>query len=306
MTPSSFEVFVPATSANLGPGFDCFGLALPFGNTFQVTPSARSRFTLEGEGADRTLEGDSNRFLLAARRLAVRIGRELPSVEVVARCEIPFLRGLGSSASATVGGLVAANRLFGEPLDTPELLGLATDIEGHPDNAAPALMGGVTLSFAGPSGVVCQPLPVVSEIGLVVAIPEFELATAAARGAVPSVVPLKDAVYNVGRAALLVVALSQGRTELLAEALSDRLHQPYRERLVPGMGRVSEAARAAGAWNVTLSGSGPTLLAWGPREAEAAIAEAMEAAWKAGGVLCRTMVTGVHPFGASVRPVPVA
>lgn len=298
MSVTPFRVRVPATSANLGPGFDCLGLALPLGTSFQVQPAARS--TPSYLLADQELGKDRNLFWVAAERLAAELGSSLPSLDVRASGEIPLRRGLGSSASAVVGGLLAANHVLGEPLDLPALLNLATRIEGHPDNVAPALYGGITLAIELESGVHCEALNAGMALDLVVAIPDFELSTAAARAALPAVVPLQDAVYNVGRAALLVAALLRGSVPALREALSDRLHEPYRRGLVPGMLEVSRRAHEAGAFGVTLSGAGPSLLAWVPHERREAVAHAMAAQWQDAGIACRTVLAEVEPRGAQV------
>ncbi|MBO9541377.1 homoserine kinase [bacterium] len=299
-----FEVVVPATSANMGPGFDCLGLALPVYNRFRidVAPAGAPSYRLMGEGAAEPLEAGRNLFLVAAERLAAEVGTSLPPLSVVCEAAIPLGRGLGSSASAVVGGLMAANHVLGEPLAQADLLRLATALEGHPDNVAPALLGGVCLALEGEGGLIVERLMVAEEPGLVVAVPAFELATAIARAALPSLVPHADAVYNVGRAALLVSALFSGRYERLAEALADRLHQPYRAPLVPGMAEVTRAAREAGAWGTTLSGAGPTLLAWCPVEGRDAVARAMAEAWAEAGIVARAFPSAIAAQGATIHP----
>ncbi|HEY9899315.1 MAG TPA: homoserine kinase [Pantanalinema sp.] len=299
-----FEVLVPATSANMGPGFDCLGLALPFGNRFRVETAPRQpgSYRLAGEGAGSALEGERNLFWVAAQRLAAEVGAELPPLAVACEASIPLGRGLGSSASAVVGGLLAANRVLGERLGPGDLLRLATEIEGHPDNVAPALLGGVCVAVQGEGGLLAERLAVMDAPGLAVAVPSFELSTAKARAALPSLVPHADAVYNVGRAALLVTALFSSRRELLAEALADRLHQPYREPLIPGMPEVVRAARDAGAWGVTLSGAGPTLLAWCPSERREAVALAMAEAWATEGIAARAFPSAIAAQGATIHP----
>lgn len=298
---TAFEIFVPATSANLGPGFDCMGLALPFGSHFRVRllPEGPSSYCLEGAPA---IPEASNLFLRAAGRLAEAVGAALPPWEVRVASEIPLARGLGSSASAVVGGLAAANAVLEAGWGVPELLRLATEIEGHPDNVAPALYGGFCVAVQSASGPVCAPVPVSDPPCLVVAIPSFELSTAKARAALPAVVSLPDAVYNVGRAALLTAALVSGRHELLSDALSDRLHEPYRQALVPGMPGVGSAAKEAGAYGVTLSGAGPTLLAWCSSERQVAVAHRMVTAWQEAGVEARALAVGIGTRGMTIAP----
>ncbi|HEY9854245.1 MAG TPA: homoserine kinase, partial [Stenomitos sp.] len=226
----------------------------------------------------------------------------LPPWEVSVRSEIPLARGLGSSASAVVGGLAAANQVLAAGWEHSDLLRLATEIEGHPDNVAPALYGGLCVAVSGAAGPVCAPVPVADPPAWVVAIPGFELSTAKARAALPAVVSLQDAVYNVGRAALLTAALVSGRHELLIEALSDRLHEPYRQTLVPGMPEVVSAAKEAGAYGVTLSGAGPTLLAWCSSEHQEAVAHRMAASWREAGVEARAIAVGLGRRGMTIGP----
>lgn len=293
-----FDVFVPATSANLGPGLDALGMALSFGNRFGCRDAAQRSYRLMG--AERPLPDEQNLFWIAAERAAREIGRSLPPLEVVVQAEIPLARGLGSSASAVVGGLLAANHVLGGALAPERLLELASELEGHPDNVAPALLGGVTIAVGDAARMLAERLELPVEPGLVVAVPEFELSTSSARSVLPLVVPRSDAVYNVGRAALLVLALTTGRHHLLKEALVDRLHEPYRLQLVPGMGEVAAAARQAGAWGVTLSGAGPSLLAWVPPAARDQVARAMLEAWRLAGVGGRTLTVTVASQGARV------
>lgn len=284
-------VSVPATSANLGPGFDVLGLALSPRNRFRIRPAASDSFVAHGAPG---LGGEL--FFTAFERLVP----DRPALAVQVEIGIPPSRGLGSSASAVVAALVAA-REMGAKASDQELLRLATELEGHPDNVVPALLGGFTLALSTETEILYQRLDWPVEPGLVLAIPEFELPTAAARAAVPSFVPRGDAVYNVGRVSLLTSALLTGQLHWLGHALEDRLHQPYREALVPGMRAVSVAAKEAGAWGVTLSGAGPSLLAWCPPERRASVAHAMDSTWQALGVRCKTDVTALSPQGATAE-----
>jgi homoserine kinase len=294
---------VPATSANLGPGFDCLGLSLSLYNRFSVRErgDGRSQTTAVGEGAE-SLEGTSDNLVLqAARRLYEAAGRPFPGWDLTMRAEIPLARGLGSSASAVVGGLVAANALLGDRFTPDEILAHATAMEGHPDNVAPALLGGMTVATTTAGGVVARPLRAEALPCFVVAVPEFALSTEVARKALPEVISRQDAVYNIARVTLLTTALATGRLEWLADALGDRLHEPYRRPLVPGMDAVSQAAVAAGAWGVTLSGAGPTLLGWCPPDRGTHVAEAMASAWKAEGVTAWARPVPVDPSGTRIE-----
>lgn len=297
------NVSVPATSANLGPGFDCLGMALPLYNRFSVRErhDGQSMTTARGEGAE-ILDGTADNLVLrAARRLYEAAECPFPGWELGLDSEIPLARGLGSSASAVVGGLLAANALLSEPFSPAEILAHATALEGHPDNVAPALFGGLTVAMEIEGRVIARPLRAEALPGLVVAVPAFELSTEASRKALPDVIRREDAVYNIARVTLLTTALASGELEWLADALGDRLHEPYRRALVPGMDAVCQAAQRAGAWGVTLSGAGPTLLAWCPRERGAEVAQEMEAAWRAEGVSAWTRPFAVEAAGARIE-----
>lgn len=297
------KVKVPATSANLGPGFDCLGLSLSLYNHFTVAERSdgRSMTRADGEGVEALAGPGDNMVLRAARRLYAAAGREFPGWDLEIAAAIPPARGLGSSASAVVGGLTAANALMGNPFSAEEILAHASAIEGHPDNVAPAFRGGLTVAFAGPDGVIARSLEAAAWPVFVVAVPEFALATEMARNALPPVVSREDAVYNIARVTLLTTALAAGRLEWLAEALGDRLHEPYRRPLVPGMAAVSAAALEAGAWGVTLSGAGPTLLGWCPPQKANQVAEAMVSAWNAEGVAAWARPVSVDRSGTRIE-----
>jgi homoserine kinase len=296
-------VIVPATSANLGPGFDTLGLSLRISNRFAVRERSdgHSATTAHGEGAESLSGTQENLVLRSARRLYEAADRPFPGWDLEIHSEIPLARGLGSSASAVIGGLVAANALMGERFTHEEILAHATALEGHPDNVAPALMGGLTLAMACDGRIVARAMRTEAWPGFVVAVPDFELSTELARKALPSMVSRQDAVYNIARVTLLTTALASGRLEWLADALGDRLHEPHRRALVPGMDAVTRAARDAGAWGVTLSGAGPTLLGWCPPERGADVAAAMEAAWRTAGVSARARLVPVERSGTRIE-----
>jgi homoserine kinase len=254
-------VRVPATTANLGPAFDCMGMALGLYSSVTLERSGVFALRVIGEGAGRVGAGQDNLLYQAVRHLYQQMGREPPPLRVTCRNAIPLARGLGSSSAAIVGGLTAANALEGGPLSQERLLRLAAALEGHPDNVAPALLGGCQIVASSGQALVTAAVPVRRGPKAVVFIPEAELSTKKARGILPAKVSRGDAVHNIGRAALLVAALSQGRWELLRAATEDRLHQPARSALVPGMGQVFAAALGAGAHGVFLSGAGPSLTA---------------------------------------------
>ncbi len=255
------RVEVPATVANLGPGFDCFGLAVGLTNTCTVDTRVEPGVVVEGEGAGELPEDGSNLVVRAMAMLAVETGRRLPSFELRCRNEIPLARGLGSSASALVAGLVLADRLLETDVGFDELLRLAADAEGHADNVAPALLGGATLAYLGGDGWRAERLRVTDDLRPVLLIPGHErIATEDARRVLPREVPRTGATFNAARTGLLVLALG-GRTDLLRDALDDRLHQDARLKLAPGAQRVFQDLRSAGV-PVCVAGSGPALLAF--------------------------------------------
>ncbi|MFN3974161.1 MAG: homoserine kinase [Dehalococcoidia bacterium] len=254
------EVRVPATTANLGPGFDCLGMALELFNLVRLE-TGRSGVVVTGEGADTLPAGPENLVYQAVQRAFERAGHPLPSLALSCRNFIPLARGLGSSSAAIVGGLVAGNALMGYPLDTHTLLELAAEMEGHPDNVAPALLGGcqVVVRLDGRLHTASIPLP--PDMRVVILIPDQPMPTEQARAVLPPQVRREDAVFNLGRVALLVNALCKGRLEDLRWATQDRLHQPARQALFPAMPLIFKAGLEAGALGVFLSGAGSSIVA---------------------------------------------
>lgn len=254
------SVRVPATTANLGPGFDCLGLALDLWNTVRLELGTRG-VQVSGEGAESLSRGEDNLVCRAAAALFREVGDASPDVAVVCRNDVPLGRGLGSSAAAVVGGLAAANALCGEPLSTRDLLRLAVAMEGHPDNVTPALLGGCQVSVTDGDDVVTSAVPTPEGLRAVLFVPERPMPTAQARALLPARVSRDDAVFNIGRTALLVNALATGDLDGLRVATQDRLHQPYRSALFPSMRLIIQAALDAGALGAFLSGAGSTVLA---------------------------------------------
>ena len=292
------HVRVPATSANLGPGFDALGLALALYNEVVAQEHDGVTVTIDGEGADR-LARDAHNVVARGVRLAYEAaGRPFKGCALACVNRIPAARGLGSSAAAWVGGLAAGNALLGSPLSRDALLGLAARAEGHPDNVAAAVFGGLTVSCGTPQGVTAVTLPVPKNLAWVVLVPEVTSATADARALLPRSVPREDAVFNVQRVALLLAGLQTALPAALSVALEDRLHQPYRLKLFPWMPAVAAAARAAGALGCVLSGAGPSLLAVVDGDGRA-VGRAMEEALSGAGVRGRARVLDVDAAGAS-------
>lgn len=282
---SSYAISVPATTANLGPGYDCLGAALTLFNKFELALSDEFRITASGAAADKIAKNKTNLVYQSLEQFYECIGKHKPVISLHVDLQVPLARGLGSSATAIVAGIVGGNLLAGSPLSQKELLQLAIDMEGHPDNVTPAMLGGCQLiASAKCGGWEFCPLPWHKDIAIAVAIPDFELSTAKARQVVPREVALKDAIFNASHLALLVQALTSGNSTWLQSALQDKLHQPYRQSLIPGMEAVQAAAIAAGAHGVVISGAGPTLLALGSAGQIEAIAESMVKAWGQAGI----------------------
>jgi homoserine kinase len=293
------QVQVPATTANLGCGFDSLGLALRLYNTFTLTVTSEPGWSVCLPPGMALATDSTNLVFRSARRLFEHVGRVPPNLCLTLDIQIPLARGLGSSSSAIVGGLVAANQLTGNTLDRETLLTLAIDIEGHPDNVTPALLGGLTLSYSAEGKYRHVSLPYPAELAIVVAIPDFELPTAQARAVLPAQVHRADAVFNSSRTALFVYALHHQRYDLLATAMDDRLHQPYRAALIPGMDEAIAAGYAAKALGVALSGAGPTVMAFTLERADA-VATALQNAFVQHGMRCRTRVLHADTTGARV------
>jgi homoserine kinase len=243
-------VRAPATSANMGPGFDCLGMALDLWNEVEALPGAVLR------------DGDANLISRATRAVFDEVGAAYPGFGLRCTNRIPFARGLGSSAAAIACGLLIGNHCLGGPLDEASLLQLAARLEGHPDNVIPCLLGGVRVAAVVESGRVAQArVPVALNLRLVCFVPEQLSPTAHARGVLPATVTLGDALFNVARSSLLVAALASGQSDILREATRDRLHQPYRLPLFPSSARLLETALEAGALGAFTSGAGPSVLA---------------------------------------------
>jgi homoserine kinase len=262
-------VEVPGSSANLGAGYDCLGIALALTNRIELEVRVWSRgeieLTVDGEGRNELTEDRDNRFVRGLEAALVAARGPLPEGigwRIIMHNQIPLARGLGSSAAATVGGVLAGNALAGEPLAMPEMLRLACEIEGHPDNAAAALLGGFVVSAMGEHGVEAIRFDSPRDLRAVLFIPELRLSTDEMRAALPATVPLVDAVANLGAVAVGVAGLATGRYDLLALLTSDRLHEPYRAAVYPQLPRMVAAAREAGALGACLSGAGSTILAF--------------------------------------------
>ena len=290
---------VPATSANLGSGFDCLGLALDLENDVELTPVGPFHVEVVGEGAESLPRDRSNLVARTIHRFYDQLGRPAPFFGLRLINRIPMTGGLGSSSTALVGGLLCANHLAGEPWSREELLRFACELEGHPDNVAPAMLGGLVLSVLDAGKLITVRLPQPPGLRAVIFLPRFSTSTREARRLLPARVSHQDAVFNVGRAALFVAAMTTGRPELLRVATQDRLHQPYRQVLFPAMGKLFDAAVEAGALGAWLSGSGSALCAL-TQENPQTVSRAFEDAARAHGVAGRTQVVELAREGARI------
>ncbi|WP_315791012.1 homoserine kinase [Fischerella sp. JS2] len=320
----SVSVIVPATTANLGPGFDCIGAALTLYNEFKFTrvdlspyqggETAKVIITVTGAEAERVQTDEGNLLYQAFVKLYQHLGQTPPPIEIEIKLGVPLARGLGSSATAIVGGLVGANVLVGKPLSQSQVMELAIAMEGHPDNVVPALLGGCRLAATGveveppytqsgfPKGrrqewEICE-VPWCENIVPVVAIPDFELSTKEARQVLPSQVSRADAIFNTAHLGLLLRGLETGNGDWLRAALQDKLHQPYRKTLIQGYDIVKVAAVAAGGYGMVISGAGPTLLVLTDTMNSEAVGAAMSAAWRSQGISPVVQSLGIDTQGA--------
>lgn len=250
-------VRVPGTSANLGPGFDCFGLALSVYGRFGFEECEAG---LHFEGVDERYCNENNLAVRAYRRAMEEMHLPMGGLRLKIESDVPVSRGLGSSASLIVAGVVGANASHGNRLSTQQMLNLVTEMEGHPDNVAPALLGGMTASIMADDGVHSMRCNISPLVHVCVLVPDFELETSRARAALPKQLPLQDAIFNISRAAVLLKALECGDFETISVSMEDRLHQPYRKALIDEYDRARDLAMQCGAAAFCISGAGPSLM----------------------------------------------
>ncbi len=294
---------VPATSANLGPGFDSLGLALDLWNETIVRLAIEYTVQVKGEGREKLSLGENNLIIQSAQKLADCVGKHLPPFHVDCVNHIPLSSGLGSSAAAKLTGLLAANALLGKPLSSNEILNLATEMEGHPDNVAPAMLGGLVVSTMEAGNVVAHKIIGAENAPpfyITVVVPEFHLPTQESRTALPQQVSLKDAVHNLSRTVMVAEAFRNGDVDLLSKAMTDTLHQPHRLPLIPGAQVAMDSARAAGASAAALSGAGPSVIAFSSKQ-DPAIGEAMKHAFEERGLPARIFPLKMSNHGAEVQ-----
>ncbi|MGK7931524.1 MAG: homoserine kinase [Microcystaceae cyanobacterium] len=299
---ASISLDVPATTANLGPGFDCIGAALSLYNTFHFRPTdGETTIQVTGEEASRVSTGKDNLLYQSFSKFYQTIAKNPPHVAIEIVLGVPLARGLGSSATAIVGGLVAGNIMAGNPLNQQEIMELAITCEGHPDNVVPALLGNCRLCVGeAKNWQICE-IPWHSSLIPIVAIPNFELSTEEARSALPNQYTRSDAIFNTSRLGLLLRGLETGNKEWLTLAMEDKIHQPYRQGLIKGYEGVKQAAIEAGAYNLVISGAGPTLLALSDGSQADKVALAMKITWERAGVQAEVKTLTLDTIGVSVH-----
>lgn len=295
------KVRVPGTTANCGPGFDTVGIACTIYSELELILSEQGtlRIEIDGEGKECIPTDKTNIIYQAVQAVLDKTGRNHQGISLKLYNKIPLARGLGSSAAAIVSGLIAANAAIGNVLTKEEIFSMATMMEGHPDNVAPAIFGGITISVI--QGNQPTYLRFVPEriLNMVVAIPEFNLSTHKAREVLPETITMNDAVFNISRVALLIGALCKGEFHHLRYALDDKVHQPYRQQLIPGMQEVFHAAVAKGAYGAALSGAGPCLIAFTKSNCEE-IGTAMVQAFADSKVNAEYVILTIDAEGAKV------
>jgi homoserine kinase len=305
------SVKVPATTANIGPGFDSLGMALPLYNTITIEETVLPGTGIEINAISDVIEDDlilehtpldENSIIYKAVELLYNsIGQTPSELKITVQSQIPIARGLGSSASVIVGGLLAANELLGHPADEVALLSIATEVEGHPDNVTPAIVGGLVLSSQEDDGsVVYTKLNWPKEWDITVCIPDYELSTDISRSVLPSEVPMADAIFNAKRMGMFVQAVNTKDEELMKLALQDRLHQPYRMKLVPGLDKIIENLKHVdGVLGCVLSGAGPSILIISRNNSEK-IKSIVHETWEDLNVKVNIMTLPVETQGATI------
>lgn len=305
MNNSVVKVTIPASTANLGPGFDALGMAFQLYSVVEMAISDETTIELVGKELQGTPADKSNLLYQVAVGLFEEAGLSVPELFIRAASDAPLTRGLGSSAAAIVGALVAANQLAGEPFTRDQLFAKASQMEGHPDNVGASMFGGIVVATMPDQEGAAVPyvkLPVPQGLQTLVVIPEFPLSTEKARKVLPQVYSKQDVVYNVGHSSLLVAALAQGRLDLMGQAMADRLHQPYRAELVPGLKDILDQATQHGAAGAALSGAGPTILCFFQTEEEQArLREFVDRVMKGHDISYRVMILLPDEHGVQVE-----
>jgi homoserine kinase len=295
----SITAKVPATTANLGAGFDTLAMALDLYNYVTIELAAKTHIEVENEGKDSLSLDEENIVYIVAKAVFDMADVKTDGLKIKLVNNIPLARGLGSSAAARVGGAMGANYLLGNRFSRDEIMSLTAKLEGHPDNVTPALFGGFTISYVDKGELKYFKISPNVKFKIVVIIPQFEVSTSKAREILPSNISRKDAVFNVSRACLLVSSVLTGQLEYIGAGMQDMLHQPYRKKLVPGMEDVFEAAMKNGARGVALSGAGPSIVAFATESFEA-IGKSMQGAFLEHNIESKFMVREINSKGTEI------
>lgn len=297
----TIKIKIPATTANFGSGFDVLGAALKLYNEIEVSEvgsrKSEVEITIEGEGKDTLPENEKNAVVRSMNAVFKICKKSPPVYRLRLINRIPLARGLGSSAAARLGGIVAANEICGKKLSDDEVIQIVSKLEGHPDNVVPSFFGGLCICNFNEKNVKYAKLKMPSDLKAVLCIPGFELSTDKARNNLPKIIHHKDAVFNSGRVALFMSAIIQKKYELLSIAMEDKLHQPYRKKFIPGMEDVFNSAKKSGAYGVCISGSGPTIIALAGGVKGENIGRAMQKAFLRHNVESKNLVCDFDNYG---------
>lgn len=292
------QIKIPCSTSNLGPGFDTLGLALNRYLFLSAEEKLGLQITVEGNGKDHIATDSTNLVYTAVLVTAQKVGKTLPAIHLHIRNEIPAYGGLGGSGAAIAGGVFLANELLNGKLSKGEMLNIAVEIEGHPDNVSAALFGGLTINcFDAERTVHCRSVKIEKPLSVITCSPQFQVQTKQARKILPQHVSLKDAVTNIENAASLVAALMSGDFDALRYVTAEKLHEQYRATLIPGFDEVKNAALSSGALSFNISGAGPTVFAFAVKN-EKEIAEAMQKAFAKNGQTATTEIMIVENSGA--------
>ena len=298
----AFLIRVPASTANLGPGFDCLGMALDLWNEVRIEiQGKRLQINIQGFGSDILPRDENNAIYQAMLAYASHLHKSLPTnIKLSCTNGIPLSSGLGSSSAAIVSGILAASAILGIPNDIEDQICFASQLEGHPDNVAPCFLGGFVVSLVEGKNVVTRNLPF-TPLNLIIAFPKFNFPTQVARSVLPKKIKISDAVYNIGHAIFLLEGLREGNLDLITVGIKDRIHEPYRLELIPGAKNAIAAAYAAGASAVMLSGAGPSLISISPDASlNSSISESLQKSFIQAGLSCQLFFPSIAKQGAVI------